>query len=137
MTRRKVSRAERVQLKEELAIKISKDKRIPAQSRALALRVQMRVIKEFEAQGPHPYETGEFIHSIRVERIRWRGELGRFSKGFSQYSVVTDNAHAWAIEYGTGPDAPGTRSPWGPNTPTPEFAPFAKAAHHFGGTADS
>jgi uncharacterized protein (TIGR02266 family) len=42
--------------------------------------------------------------------------------------VSTDNEHAGFIEYGTGPDNPGSRSPWGPNTPTPEFAPAAVTA---------
>jgi hypothetical protein len=72
------------------------------------------------------------ISSSRSRFGRAADGLGRF---LAAWEVYSDHENANFIEYGTGPDKPGSRSPWGPNTPTPEFAPFGKAAHRFGGTA--
>jgi hypothetical protein len=78
----------------------------------------------------HPYETGEYVNSIHVRQSRSR--LGRFLAGFE---VIADSPNANFIEFGTGVDKPGSRSPWGPDTPTPEFGPAAITAHHYRGTA--
>jgi hypothetical protein len=82
----------------------------------------------------HPYETGEYANSIHVrQQRRGKGKFGgRFLAGFE---VIADSPNANFIEFGTGVDKPGSRSPWGPNTPTPEFGPAAITAHHYRGTA--
>ena len=76
----------------------------------------------------HPFETGRYREAIHVERKRKRF-------GMPRYAVVNDDPNANFIEYGTGPDKPGSQSPWGSDTPIPEYAPAAKTAHHFHGTA--
>lgn len=86
----------------------------------------------------HPYESGEYQDSIKVRQQRAPkgakgGVGGRFLSAFEVYS---DSPNANFIEYGTGPDKPGSRSPWGPYTPTPEFAPAARTAHHYHGNTD-
>lgn len=81
--------------------------------------------------GLHPYDTGSYVDSIEIRQNRNR--RGRFVAG---WTVFTDHPHAVFLEDGTGVDKPGSRSPWGPNTPTPEFAPAARTAFHFGGTPD-
>lgn len=78
----------------------------------------------------HPYETGRYRESITVKQNRT--SLGRFAVGFT---VVSDDPNANFIEFGTGPDKPGSRSPWGPFTPTPPYHPAGSTALHFRGTA--
>ena len=111
----------------ELKIRRDEDQRTHRETRSFAEKVKEHWKLEWIEAGPHPYETLEYLESIHVER-------SRAQKGISSYSVVSDSPNANLIEYGTGPDKPGSKSPYGPNTPTPEFAPAAKTAHHFGGT---
>lgn len=71
-----------------------------------------------------PIRTGEYAASVKVLKVR-----------HGKAVVGTRYWKAHMIEYGTGPDTKdGSR--FGPNTPTPEFAPGAKTAAHFGGTLD-
>jgi hypothetical protein len=131
---------DRFKLGREIRLKISRDKTVRIRTKAFAEEV-----KEYwqnvawpesgftnpPKAGPgHPYSTGDYKDSIKIRQGRSR--LGRF---LATFKVYTDHENANFIEYGTGPDKPGSRSPWGPNTPTPEFAPAAKTAHHFKGTA--
>lgn len=74
----------------------------------------------------HGYETGSYKESIHVEQLR--SGLGRFLAGFQ---VITRHPNANFIEFGTGVDKPGSRSPWGPNTETPEFAPAVRTEFYF------
>ena len=63
------------------------------------------------------------------------GVVHTLGPGHGKAVVGTRYWKAHMIEYGTGPDTKdGSR--FGPNTPTPEFAPGAKTAAHFGGTLD-
>jgi hypothetical protein len=78
-----------------------------------------------------PYTTGEYAHSIKVRQ--GRNPRGQF---ISSWDVYTHSPIAHFIEWGTAEDAPGTHSPWGPNTPTYPYAPAAATAHFFGGTPD-
>jgi hypothetical protein len=78
----------------------------------------------WESSGPHPYETGDYLAHIR-SRVKLRAKL--FPKFYRDEpmkagEVWNDSKVAHFIEYGTLPDKPGSKSPWGPNTPTPEFA---------------
>jgi hypothetical protein len=126
-----VARVDRVKLGREIRDKISRDGEVGRRTKRIAEEVQAMVKEEAPKPGPgHPYATGDFVESIKIRQSR--GRLGRF---LAAWEVYSDHENANFIEYGTGPDKPGSRSPWGPNTPTPEFAPFGKAAHRFGGTA--
>lgn len=75
--------------------------------------------------GPGSYEEAFGVRQNRTP-------AGRFTFGFTVYN---NHPNANFIEFGTNIDKPGSRSPWGPNTPTPEYGVFARTAHHFGGTA--
>ncbi len=130
----RVSKIDRVAAAREISSKMEDDKEVALKTRAAADEV-----REWWANvewpmaypgGPHPYATGGYQASIKVKQNR---VSGRFAAGFIVY---TDDPNAVFIEYGTGPDKPGSASPWGPETPTPEMAPAAKTAHHFGGTPD-
>lgn len=128
----------RVQLMDELRSEIGKDG--DRSIRKYTRRYANRIADEIKAASPSPehphpltktgpYATGDFVDSIKVERKRERF-------GLPHYSVVTYSPIAHFLEYGTGDDAPGTHSPWGRFTPTPEFAPFATVVHRHGGTLD-
>jgi hypothetical protein len=151
-----VSPISRKQIERELRLELDKDARrgqIARESREFAHEVRATWISIWESMGPHPYETGDYKNSIEVHGVgRPTGQTrapkgavdasgtkigGRFLGNiYAHYRVSTDNEHAGFIEYGTGPDNPDSRSPWGLNTPTPEFAPAAATAAHYGGTPD-
>lgn len=75
-----------------------------------------------------PVRTGKYAASIKVEKKK--DQLG-----MPAHRVVATDWKAHLIEYGTGPDTE-EGSPFGKDTPTPEFAVFGKTAHRFGGTLD-
>ncbi|SRX93563.1 hypothetical protein MSP7336_01802 [Mycobacterium shimoidei] len=77
-----------------------------------------------------PVDTGKTRASIHVEKPRTR------ANGLPWRRVISRYWKMHLIEFGTGPDDPDSKSPFGPDTPTPAFAPFEKAAHEFGGTMD-
>jgi predicted phage gp36 major capsid-like protein len=88
------------------------------------------------------YATGKFVESIHVARRR--NARGQFQAG-PAWRVESNDDKANLLEYGTGVDAPGGHATWvdldgvrhwGPNTPTPAYATFAKTALHYGGTSD-
>lgn len=129
---------DRVKLGREIELKIRAEKSVKWRTKAFAEEVAtyLKTVAWPTATGSvtgpgHPYETGAFVESIEV--VQNRNRLGRFLAGFT---VQSNSPNANFIEYGTDIDKPGSKSPWGPNTPTPEYAPFARTAHHFGGTAD-
>lgn len=84
----------------------------------------------WEASGPHPYETGDYVAHIHT-KMKLRARL--FPKHYRDQplkagEVYNDSRIAHFVEYGTLPDKPGSKSPWGPDTPTPEFAPARRTA---------
>ena len=139
MARAKV-RISRRQIEDELTLKIDRSKEVAAGGKAFATKVFRHLVdKEMPSAGDpdHPYATDDLKNSVKLVRNQTRTKTGRFRRnGRVYYTIVTDNPHAGYYEYGTGWDAPGTNSPWGRKTPTPEFAPFARTAHFFRGTVD-
>ena len=130
-------------IKREIMAKISRDEEVNKGTRTMAIEVQKYII-EHTAPSPWnpspltktgPYATGDYAKSIKIKQERVRSGRRFGGRYLSEYRVYSDHPNANFLEYGTGVDKPGSRSPWGPNTPTPEFAPFGRAAHHFGGTA--
>lgn len=78
---------------------------------------------------PHPYETGDYREHIKKKKMTWTQKLWvrrAIKKGLLVGVVYNDSDHAHMIEYGTTVDKPGGHSPWGPNTPTPEFSPMRR-----------
>lgn len=149
----------REQIENELRVKIENDVSVHRQADEFADEVRDQWVRIWEMMGPHPYETGDYVESIEVRRAvsgrkRYaKGAVdaagtkigGRFTgEVLYSYWVGTDNPHAPFIEYGTGPDINGVGSwqdldgSWhkSPKTPTPEFAPAAHVAAHYGGTPD-
>lgn len=112
----------------ELEIKVSKDLGVRRKAAAFAEEVAEHVRKEWDEAGPHPYAVGDFRESIHLEKKRDRGR-------WPSWRVISNHPNANMIEFGTGWDKPDSKSPWGPYTDTPEFAPFGKTAHHYGGTS--
>lgn len=83
----------------------------------------------WEASGPHPYETGDYVAHIKTKTyLKARLFPKRSSEPSKFGEVYNDSPVAHFIEYGTLPDKPGGHSPWGPDTPTPEFAPARRTA---------
>lgn len=70
-----------------------------------------------------PLDHGDYVASIRVQKKARHGKAQVGSKYWK----------AHLIEFGTKADPPDSKSPFGPNTPTPAFAPGQKTAEHFGG----
>jgi hypothetical protein len=75
-----------------------------------------------------PKDTGAYAASINVRRLR------RDRNGMPAYRVEADDYKAHWIEYGTGSDPSDSASKFGPDTPTPEFAPARRVAAMFDGT---
>lgn len=79
------------------------------------------------AKGETPVRTGK-------ARAAWHLEERPDVRNLPRWAAVNNDPKINMIENGTGPDTkPG--SPFGPDTPTPEFAPAAKTAFFYGGTA--
>lgn len=137
---------ERQQLERELRLKLAHDGEVRRDAEDFAQEVAHRWVAIWEAMGPHPYETGDYADSIELIRVgvasRVRhpkgapgGVGGRFTgEVLYHYQVGTEHENAHFIEYGTGYDAPGTNSPFGRFTNTPEFAPAAATAAYYHGT---
>jgi hypothetical protein len=131
-------KVDRIKLRAEIKLKVEKDPEIKLGTRAQAIEVAeyWKNVAWPNATGSvasppnHPYETGGYVESIDVKQ-------GRTTKGryAAHFIVEADHDNANFIEFGTGIDKPGSKSPWGPNTPTPEYGPAAATAHHFRGTA--
>jgi hypothetical protein len=91
-------------------------------------------VKEWWQHVEAPVDTAEYAASIKLKKMPPHN-------GLPHYRVSTKHWRAHFIEYGTGPDShggvrfiPRLGRTVGENTPTPEYAPAAKTAHHFGGT---
>lgn len=130
-----------IEIANELRSKIRRDAEVRRRSREFAYDVANHWVEE-EAPAPWnirpetvvghddkwPYTTGSYGESIHVRRMPDH-------LGMPHYWVGTHSDIAHFIEFGTEPDAPGGHSPWGPDTPTFEYAPAGRTAFHFGGTA--
>lgn len=84
-----------------------------------------------ETGDPHPYQTGDYRASIKKRNLPLRQRLfikSTLRKGIPIGLVYSDDEKAHWIEYGTDPDKPGGHSPWGPDTPTPAFAPMTRTS---------
>lgn len=119
----------RREIETEISLKVAKTLEVRRGTEEFAEDVKRRVIEMWEMQGPHPYETGDFVASIHTEKKRDR------AGHWPHWAVTTRDEKAHFIEYGTGIDAEGTHSPYGRFTPTRAYAPFAKAAASYGGTS--
>lgn len=159
-----VSRVSRQQIEHELRLELARDARvgqIKRESREFADEVRDTWVRIWEMMGPHPYETGGYVRSINVHGVGKAVSQIRAPKGardasgkaiggqfvgniYAHYRVSTNDPNAGFIEYGTGPDVKGVGvwqdldGKWhkSPMTPTPEFAPAAVTAAHYGGTPD-
>jgi hypothetical protein len=105
------------------------------ESSAEVRAAQMKRAKEVAtyAKSIAPKDTGHYAAGIEVQKTK-TGKI----------RVVATAWYSHLIEYGTKADKKGAdkrryrKRPGvllGPNTPTPEFAIFAKTAANFGGTA--
>lgn len=78
----------------------------------------------------HPYETGDYKSHIKTRKIPSRTRAASIwamaRKGVLIGQVYNDDEKAHWIEYGTDYDRPGTHSPYGRYTETPEFAPMRR-----------
>lgn len=88
------------------------------------------------ASGPHPYTTGDYLaHIKKTKMTKWyRGHVRNFLRkhgGLPIGMVYNDSDVAHFVEYGTGDDKPGGNSPFGPFTPTEEFAPMRRTYARF------
>ena len=85
---------------------------------------------------PHPYQTGNYRAHIKKKHVsRFRRIKKHLRGGIPIGAVYNDSRVAHFIEYGTSPDGEDSKSPWGPDTPTPEFAPMRRTAARYGGGA--
>lgn len=77
----------------------------------------------------HPYSTGDYVAHVKKKKLPLRQRLfikRTLRQGVPIGQVYNDSDIAHLVEYGSGSDKPDSRSPWGPKTPTPEFAPMRK-----------
>lgn len=84
----------------------------------------MQGILASETGAPHPYQTGDYRRHIKTTKLTWTQKLfikQALRSGLLVGSVYNDSRVAGWVEKGTDVDKPGSRSPWGPNTPTPAF----------------
>lgn len=126
-------------IRREIELKIRRDNEVhrKAKKEAEEIRDYCRSKAPSPAPGPahvdcvheHPYATGTFQASIHLERQREKF-------GLPTWRLISRDPIVNMLEYGTGPDKPGSRSPWGPDTPTPEFGMFAQTALRYKGTVD-
>lgn len=122
----------RLEVEKELRDKTPQDPDLKRQAKEFAEDVRDFARGKALEDMDRGYATGHFVESIQVRRIKrwWR-------KTMPNYEVYsTDPDLADMLEEGTGRDKPDSRSPWGPNTPTPAYFTFTKTAAHFAGTPD-
>lgn len=102
----------------EIAAAIAADGQVNA-----ALNEHMEKVVVPYAQSISPVDDGDYAAGWHVAKKARRG------KG------IVGNKHwkAHMIEFGTKADPQDSKSPFGPDTPTPAFAVGQKVAEHFGG----
>lgn len=107
----------------EIEAKIRKDAEVKLKSKGEAEKIRDEIRAET------PKRTGKAAASVHVEKRKDRD-------GLPHWWVGTRLWYFHFLEFGTGPDPEDSKSPFGPDTPTKEYAPFAKVAHRHGGTTD-
>lgn len=78
---------------------------------------------------PHPYADGDYEQSVQKRQLSLRQRMfikSTLMRGIPIGVVFSDDWKAHWVEWGTGPDKPGSHSPWGPDTPTPAFEPMTR-----------
>jgi hypothetical protein len=108
------------EIENEIRIKVRRDAEVKR-----GLDIEAKKVQEYW-RSVSPVRTGAYAASIRIRR-------GKRVDGMPTAVVVATDYKAHWIEFGTKADPVGTHSKFGPNTPTPAFAPRAKTAAHFGG----
>ena len=125
-----------VKLGHEMQLAIEKDEGVHRRIDSIAEEV-VRTAKMLSPVPPGDWPqtptTGAYRAAWHKERAVGRKLTG--GRWLPQYTVVNDDPKAVFIEYGTGPDKPDSKSTWGPNTPTPEFAIARRTAAIWGGHA--
>lgn len=110
----------------EVAAEIEREIRRAAEVKVKSKAFAEKVRDEVRAETP--VRTGKAAASVHVEKRRDRD-------GLPHWWVGTRLWYFHFIEGGTGADTK-QGSPFGPDTPTEEYAPFAKVAHRHGGSVD-
>lgn len=110
------------EIRAEIERKIRRDAEVRVKSKEAAENIRDEVRAET------PVDTGKAAASVLLEKRPERNGLPRWWVGSKLW-------YFHFLEWGTGPDAK-EGSPFGKDTPTPEFAPFGKVAHRHGGTLD-
>jgi hypothetical protein len=108
------------EIEEEIRLKVRKDAEVKRN-----LDIEAKKVQEYW-RSISPVRTGAYAASIKIRK-------GRPVDGMPTAVVIATDYKAHWIEYGTKNDPVGTHSRFGPDTPTPAFAPRAKTAIHFGG----
>ncbi|WAY18397.1 HK97 gp10 family phage protein [Mycolicibacterium fortuitum] len=119
------------EIQAEVELKIRKDAEVRRKGKAAAERIrdEIRAETPVDTSPPDDRTAGAAAASVHVENRKDH-------LGMPAWAVISRLWYFHFLEYGTGPDKPGSNSPFGPDTPTPEFAPFAKVARRHGGTTD-
>ncbi|MCV7208412.1 HK97 gp10 family phage protein [Mycolicibacterium canariasense] len=111
------------EIQREIESKIRRDAELKLKSKEGAEAIRDEVRAET------PVRTGRAAASVELEKRPDHDGLPAWWVGSRLWYFAF-------IEYGTEADPPDSKSPFGPDTPTPEFAPFGKVAHRHGGTLD-
>lgn len=85
--------------------------------------------------GNHPYQTGDYLAHFKKRKLTLRQKLfikSTVAKGIPIGLVYNDSDVAHWVEFGTKADKPGSKSPFGPDTPTPAFKVFGRTAEIMG-----
>lgn len=96
----------------------------------------MEGVRAKELGVPHPYETGDYLAHIKTKQLTWDESQfirSALKAGLLVGAAYNDSRVAHFVEDGTSADKPGSRSPWGPNTPTPAFHCALRTAAIMGG----
>ncbi|MBU8833601.1 hypothetical protein [Mycolicibacterium goodii] len=126
MARRSRVRESRVDIEAEILAQVRENAVLDTANRDLADDVKDSVVEFTPKPGPdHPYATGDAAGSIVVEKIR------KPRNGLPARRVKSTDRTFHMLEYGTKADPPTSKSPFGPDTPTPAFAPFGKTKAKF------
>ncbi|AHG23716.1 minor tail protein [Mycobacterium phage Arib1] len=107
-------------IERELREKISRDATLDAENEALT-----KEIKGF-IQSNTPIDEGDAVASVKIRKVK------KPRNGLPARTIYSDDWKFHMIEHGTMADPPDSQSPFGPDTPTPAFAPFGKAKARYG-----
>lgn len=113
----------------EIEAKIRKDAEVKLKSKGEAekIRDEVRAETPILKKPSSKRNAGDAAASVHVEERKDRD-------GLPHWWVGTRLWYFHFLELGTKADPEDSKSPFGPDTPTKEYAPFAKVAHRHGGT---